>query len=125
MKNLNSSCETIDINSLYLLLSSCRFQLADEKRLQGEIEGLLLAKCIPFEREYHLSKAACIDFMVDGIGVEVKTKGSARNIFRQCEKYCAFQAVTQFILLTNRSMGLPESIMGKPAYLINLGRAWL
>lgn len=78
------------------------------------------------QREFHFDENNIIYFLLDGsIGMEVKIKGGKRNIFRQCERYCQFEAVKIFILITNLSMGFPEEINGKTCYVVKLGNAWL
>lgn len=48
-----------------------------------------------------------------------------KKIYKQCERYANFDQVKQLVLITNRSMGFPETINNKPCYVINIGRAWL
>lgn len=102
-----------------------RFPLDNEKDTQAAIEQALIVAKIPYSREHILDKDNIPDFFIDGIAIEIKIKGSIRKIFKQCQRYCTFEEVKELILLTNRSMGFPETINGKPCYVINLGRAWL
>jgi hypothetical protein len=106
-------------------LKSRRFSLENEKRLQAEIAYQLYQSKLSFDIEYHLDAHNIIDFFVEGIGIEIKISGSAMNIYRQCERYCRFDAIKFLILITNKYMGLPEEIDGKPCSIINLGEAWL
>jgi len=107
-------------------LSSSRFSLNREKDLQREVAEALSAQGIPFEREYQLDDHSTVDFFInDSIALEIKIKGSAKSIYRQCEKYCKIDKVEELILLTNKSMGFPEEILGKPCYLVSPGKAWL
>lgn len=109
-------------------LRSKRFILENEKALQAEM-AVFLAERFPvllIEREFNLDPFNHIDFLLDNrIGVEVKIKGAKREIFRQCERYCDFELIQIFILVTNLSMGFPEEINGKPCYVVKLGQAWL
>lgn len=102
-----------------------RFTLTSETQLKDQMASAMVLAGIRFERERPLDSRNRPDFMVGEFAVEVKIKGSARAIFRQCERYAAFDEVGGLILVTNRAMGFPETINGKPAYLIDLGRAWL
>ena len=63
--------------------------------------------------------------MVDSVGMEVKLKGAAMAIYKQCERYCSYPKVEELILITNRSMGFPKEINGKATYLLSLGKGWL
>lgn len=110
---------------LHKLLSKYRFTLSHEKALQAEISALLTDNKIEHSREVKLSDRDCIDFLVGNTGMEVKLKGSAMAIYKQCERYCGYQRVGELILVTNRSMGLPKEINGKATYLLSLGKGWL
>jgi hypothetical protein len=108
------------------LFKGKRLNLDTEVYLQAEIQKLLITHSIEFIKEYELSKASRIDFLIgDDIGVEVKIKGSPIKIYEQCVRYCSYDRISEFILVTNRSMGFPSSINGKPCYVVNLGLAWL
>lgn len=106
-------------------MSSSRFSLASEEELKLEMKAVLEAHGIPFEREYRLDAKNRPDFFVYEHAVEVKIKGSAKAIYRQCERYSAFPQVKGIYLITNKSMGFPETLNGKPCYIINLGKSWL
>lgn len=107
------------------ILSSYRYPLNDEKSLQSAIEKKIVESGIVFNREYRLDSKNIPDFFIDGIAIEVKLKGVAKNIYKQCERYSKFDEVKQIILVTNRSMGFPKELNGKPCYVIKLGNAWL
>ncbi|MFK4135909.1 hypothetical protein ACI2KR_27045 [Pseudomonas luteola] len=108
------------------LLHTNRFPLTDEKETQAAIAELFVREGVPFEREVSLTKDDIVDFMVYGtIGIEVKLKGQRKKIFAQLSRYAQHERVEQLILLTAASMGLPEEIEGKPAYVMSLGQGWL
>lgn len=108
------------------ILSAHRFNVSSEEILQTQIAEAFAAAGFRFQREYRLSSQDRIDFLVgDGIGVEVKIGGSPMSIHRQCKRYCAHDQVRLLILVTSRSMGLPEQIEGKECYVHLLGRSWL
>lgn len=110
---------------LHKLLSKHRFTLSHEKALQAEIGALLTANKIEHSREVKLSDRDCIDFLIGNVGMEVKLKGAAMAIYKQCERYCGYPEVGELILVTNRSMGFPKEINKKPTYLLSLGKNWL
>lgn len=113
------------IKNLHVILSRYQFPLSTEETLQRHIEGVLKHHGVPYEREYRLDEKNRIDFFCEGLGIEVKIKGSAMSIYRQCERYCQFQQIEAFLLITNKAMGFPQEIKGKPCYVINTGMAWL
>jgi hypothetical protein len=109
------------------LISQERFPLDNEKVCQTYIEKMFIVKGLDFTREYCLDKHNIPDFfnIQTGLAIEVKTKGSVMDIFRQCQRYLGFKAVKSLILVTNKGMGFPGEIEGKPCYVINMGKAWL
>lgn len=107
-------------------LSQYRLSFLDEKDLQRQIEEHLIAGGISHTREARLDDSNIVDFLIAGnIAMEIKIKGSRREIYKQCERYCSFDNVSQLILVTNRSMGFPKEINRKPCYVMALGKAWL
>lgn len=115
----------MNTEALYKLLASYSLTLSCEKVLQTEIGDLLTTNGVEHTREVRLSDKDCIDFMVGSVGIEVKLKGSPMDIYRQCERYCGHQEVSELILVTNRSMGFPALLKWKPTYILSLGRSWL
>jgi hypothetical protein len=111
---------------LLLALKGQRFTFPNEKELQRQL-ALRFEQCaIPYRREVTLDEESIIDFIVfDSIGVEVKIKGSAPAIFRQCERYCQFDQLSELVLVTSKVMGLPPTINEKPTTVFSLGNAWL
>jgi len=108
------------------LLHGCRFDLSDEKRLQGQIGQVLDRAGVEYVREVRLSARDYPDFVVDGVAIECKLRGHGkREIHRQLARYAACDAVGAVMLVTNVAMGLPETIEGKPAFFFSLGRGWL
>lgn len=112
-------------NDLIKILSSERIPVQNEKETQSAIEKILLEKFVPYAKEYKLDEKNIPDFFITGIAVEVKIKGNARKIYKQCERYCQFEQVSELLLITNRSMGFPEDINGIPCYVFNISKAWL
>lgn len=119
------------IDQFIEIIKHHRFSLSNEARLKAEMESVLRKKNIPFVREYELDKKNRPDFFVDGYAVEVKIGGthtnreSATSIYKQCERYAAFDEVKGIVLITNRPMGLPVVVNKKPAYYVSLGSSWL
>lgn len=80
---------------------------------------------VDVEYEFRLDDRNIIDIMVSGIGLEIKIKGRAREIYTQCERYCEFDCVTSLVLATSVSMGMPRTINGKPIFVASLSRGWV
>lgn len=120
----------ISVAQVCQLLRAARVSLSDEKVTQAQLAEVLVA-ALPdgaVVREHRLLARDIVDIFVDGrIAIEIKLKGHGRkmSVFRQLSRYAEHQSVTDIILATNLSMGLPATIEGKPAYFIDLGRQWL
>jgi hypothetical protein len=95
-------------------LSTTRFAVSDESRLQAGITQLFTSRCIPFAREVRLSPEDRIDFLVvDRIGVECKVDGSPTAVVQQVLRYLQHPPLTALILLTSRlrlGNGLPSEL---------------
>ena len=102
-----------------------RYDLSHEKVTQAQMHAWLRRHNYEFEREHHLDATNIPDFFHEGIAIEAKIKGGKMAIYKQCERYCEFEAVRVLILCTNKAMGFPAEINGKPCYYINIGKAWL
>lgn len=113
------------MKDILALLSRHRFDLSNEKRTQSDIESVLTAAGIVHEREKRLSGADIVDFLVDGVAIEVKIGGSRREIYRQLCRYAEHEAVRAIILVANLPMTLPPTINGRPAAVAQMGRAWI
>lgn len=107
------------------VLSGARMDLSSEVLLKRDMADIFKRHGFKFQAEYVLDKANRPDFYYDGVAIEVKIKGAAKSIYKQCERYCQFETVRALILVTNKAMGFPKEISGKPCYVVNVGRGWL
>lgn len=105
------------------IVSGIIYDLSNEKSTQKTIGELL--KDLNVESEYRLSNKDIVDFFIEGLAIEVKVKGNAVAILRQCERYCEHEQVKGLLLITSRSMGFPKEINGKPCYYISLSKGML
>ena len=111
-------------DALVCLLSGKRMRCSTEQALQDDIEIVLAAARVAYEREHYLgAKTGRIDFMVGNTGLEIKVKGGARAIHRQCVRYCDHPSVEALVLATTRAISLPT--LSKPVLILDLSRAWL
>lgn len=115
------------LEEIIKVLKSYQLPLEDEKETQAAIGEAFQENQIPASPEFRLDNRSIIDFYCSEkrIGIEVKLKGSTTKIFSQCERYCQFDAIDCLILLTRKTMGMPEKINGKRVIVISLGEAWL
>ncbi len=111
------------------ILQSGRFDLSDEKACQAEIAAWLeqrLPDGVPVTREHRLSAGDIVDFLIDGVALEIKMHGAQPTaVLRQLARYAAHDAVRAVVLASNRAVRLPPEINGKPIFNVSLGKAWL
>lgn len=119
------------VHTLTKWLAVGRFDLDDEKACQAQIH-VWLHERLPLEiqselkPEHRLSARDIPDFFILGVAIEVKmNRARPADVLRQLARYAEHDQVTDLILLTNRAIGAPAQINGKPVVSISLGRAWL
>ncbi|AHJ13135.1 DUF5131 family protein [Sulfurospirillum multivorans] len=115
------------INQVGMSLSKRRLNLSDEKLLQNDIASAFDHSSIAYEREVKIKDKSIVDFMIGTLAIEVKIRGngSAMSIYRQIERYCDSDQVEAILLLTSKTMTLPETINGKAVYVLSLGKTQL
>jgi len=114
------------IQTLVGLVRTAKIDLSTEKRAQADVEQILTQAGIAFEREVRLSESDIVDFMVEGIAIELKLRGARKKeVYRQLCRYACQPRVGSLLLASNLSMGLPAQIEGKDAYFVKLGEGWL
>lgn len=107
-------------------IRNARCSLSNEKATQADIEKVLLASGLSFQREARLGPGDIPDFMVDDrLAIEVKLRGQRKQIYRQLSRYASYPQVDGLIFVSNISMSIPETIEGKPVMVVSLGRAWI
>lgn len=115
----------VSAESIVAILKSHRYSFADEKELQA---GIWKAIENDFqhivEREFELGDAGVIDFYrVDGLGIEVKIKGSRVAVMRQLARYAKRDEIKRLILVTSRSQlrAMPPELNGKKITVVYIG----
>ena len=80
---------------------------------------------LPFVHEAKLAPGCRIDYLVDTIGIEIKKgKPDASAVKKQLARYAACESVEAIVLLTQRAISVPETVMGKPVRVIVLNQLW-
>ena len=111
------------VKHVFNCINNLRLSVTNEKQTQSQVFQAI--RHLGFIREYHLDNKSIPDFFYHGIAIEIKVKGEKVAIYRQCQRYCEFDQVKALILITNKSMGFPEYINGKPCYFFHIGKSWL
>lgn len=107
-------------------LTRRRFRFTSEQDLQDSIETAFQDDALRYGREVRLSPADVVDFMVEHVAIEVKTKGSLAAVTRQLHRYAQHEEVQGLILVTSlqRLGNQPEQMNGKPLSVVNVGGAF-
>jgi len=96
-----------------------------ELDMHAHIAAVLEAADIACVHEAKLGSRCRIDFLADGIGIEVKCgKPSRRVLLRQLGRYASCQEIRALILVVERSANLPAHVGGKPCYCLSMNRLW-
>jgi hypothetical protein len=115
------------------LLRVARLTWQNETQLQEELSALLSAAGIHHQREVALTGSQRpgterIDFLLpDGVGMEIKVKGSVPAVTRQLQRYAHTPEVAALILATTRPIHtqVPATVAGITVHVhVIQGGAW-
>lgn len=107
-------------------LSSLRIPLiVNEYQLHDCIAAALCSGGFVIQHEAVLGSRCRIDFLVDGIGIEVKRgKPQKAALIRQCDRYLASDKIEALILVLDTSASMPGELHGKPLITFGLNKLW-
>lgn len=110
------------LDQLSALLGSFRFRFVTEKDLQDGIEAVLAKAQVSYRREQSLNVSDRPDFMVAGIAIEVKTKGSLADLLRQASRYAGSNEVSSILVVGSPHWltRVPTELAGKPVCAVRL-----
>lgn len=97
------------------LLSRAAIRATDELEIQGAIERVLVAAGLVVAREVDLGDAGRIDLEVTSLrlGIEVKVKGSAKDVTEQLSRYAETGRYDSVLLVTTlRRHRMPDELCG-------------
>ena len=117
---------SLDISRVCEALSAVRTSaVPGEYDIHGQIAAALGAAGLAFEHERRLAPRCRIDFCVGRVGIEVK-KGRpvASELANQLRRYMASAALDAVVVVTQRAVPLPATILGKPVRGVSLNRLW-
>lgn len=103
------------LSHLVDLINSVEFQHTSEAELQRGIAQVLVEDGITHTREAILTVTDRIDFLVGGVGIEVKVDGSLSSVTRQLHRYAQLGEIESLILVTTRMRhcNIPSELNGK------------
>lgn len=104
-------------------LAQYRYRFDTEADLQAKVEAALKAIGVDYERELVLDPKNRIDFLVGGIGVEIKTNGALNEVTRQVHRYLGFEAIGSLLLVTTKvtHKRLVRTMQGKELDVLVVG----
>jgi len=116
------STNTPHLMNLCTILSAYRFRFVTERDLQDGIEQALLENGIEFSREKSISRAERPDFLVNGVAVEIKIKGTLSSLLRQVSRYASHDDVVAVLVVgTPRWIPtIPRILSGKEVRSLRL-----
>ena len=114
------------LTQLTRTLSRLRIPLAQsEYQLHEWIAAALRDGGFVVQHEVSIAPRCRIDFLIDGIGIEVKRgKPDRRALIRQCTRYLESEAVQALILVLDTNITLPPEIASKPLVTFGLNKLW-
>ena len=114
------------MDAVYHALLEVRAPLQQgEYDLHRLVMDTLSRQGVPFAHEVSLAPRCRIDLMCGGVGVEIKRVRVERaKVLRQLTRYAACERVAGLILVTEKSLGMPREIGGKPVRVVCLNRLW-
>ena len=117
-------------NDVCRALYNARYHYHSEKDLQHGVAQVLSSLELSFKPEYLLGPRDRIDFFLSddsGIGIECKSDDSSGGtslaaVTRQLMRYSNYPEIKELVLLTTMSKhkNLPETMNGKPLYIVHL-----
>lgn len=114
------------INRLTQTLSALRIPFLDsEYQLHECIAAALSSGGFVMQHEAILGPRRRIDFLVEGIGIEVKRgKPQKAALLKQCARYMEAEQVEALILVLDTSISMPDMLNGKPLVTFGLNKLW-
>lgn len=75
--------------------------------------------------EARLAPRCRIDFLVGDVGVEVK-RGTVcrRTLLAQCARYLQCEQVRALVVVSEKTLHLPQTLCGKPLIAFGVSRLW-
>ena len=80
---------------------------------------------LPFVHEAKLSPGCRIDYRVGNVGIEIKKgRPDAGRLKKQLARYAACEELEALVVISQRTVSLPKTVLGKPVHVIVLNQLW-
>ena len=115
-----------DLEAVLRALRTLRVPLQQgEYDLHALVREALNRAGLPAEHEVPLAPRCRIDFLCGRVGVEIKRGRAERaRVLAQLRRYAACERIEALILVTERTLSLPDELSGKPLRTVCLQRLW-
>ena len=115
-----------EVKQILAALSAIRIPAQPEEyEIHAEIARALDAAGIPYIHEHRLLPGRRIDFACGSVGIEVKkSRPASARLREQLARYLKETELTAMIVVVQKPCYLPDSICGKPVYVLALNRLW-
>lgn len=99
--------------------------VSGEMELHQQVIDALRAAGFDPQHEVRLGPRCRIDVMCGDVGVEIKkSRPQPAPLRRQLERYAAFDAIAEMLVIAPRGVNLPAKIGGKRVRMLALERLW-
>ncbi len=115
-----------DMEAIVAALSAVRMPARPEEYdIHAAVARALAEAGLEYAHEYRLGPRRRIDFRVGRVGIEVKKgRPASAQLREQLRRYLESDALDAMIVVTQRVVRLPQTLSGKPVYLVSLNRLW-
>lgn len=113
----------VEMATIVDALSGVGATVIDERELSDALATLFDSYGLSYEREARISPKDRLDFLMNGVAVEVKIEASWSALVRQLARYAAHARVQGIVVVTTRRQlsALPPVIEGKPVRVAYVG----
>ena len=114
------------LSAIRRAIEALRIPLTEsEYQLHALIAAALRDGGFVVQHEAPIAPRCRVDFLVDGVGVEVKRgKPDRRRLAEQCRRYLESDALEAIIIVVDTRVNLPNTLCGKPVIVIGLNKLW-
>ena len=96
-----------------------------EEELHAQVTRAIEESGLELQHEVRLAPRCRIDFMCDGVGIEIKKSRPDRaKLMAQLTRYAACEQVQALVVAAPRGVNLPREIGGKRVIMVALERLW-
>jgi len=96
-----------------------------ETDLHSLVSKALEQAGIPHAHEVTVAPRCRIDFLARGVGIEIKrARPNRRALLAQATRYLASPRVEALLIIAERALPLPDTVLGKPCQVLSLQALW-